>query len=75
MAMLYLFLVIYSLYHKENSGKFESQFNRSRQLKVPLTLDFSSQPGFLNNFLNNFLIDFLIDFLTDFGIVNLSNQW
>ena len=23
---LYLFLVIYSLYHKENSGIFESQF-------------------------------------------------
>ena len=25
-AKLFVFLMIYSLYHKENSGKFESQF-------------------------------------------------
>ena len=42
MAKLYLFLATYALYHKENSGKFESQLfrfrNSARQLEVPLMI-------------------------------------
>ena len=43
-AKLYIFLMIYSLYHKENSGKFESQFQQILKFSQTVGSTFKTIP-------------------------------